>query len=86
MYIFNKTENDFLKRFGDTSNGKEMAKLLKSIAIKADSTSSIPKDSEYGAQVEGRKIVKELFDKLIEAMTKTSRNQDIPEVGVDEFS
>lgn len=86
MYIFNKKEEDFLKRFGDTANGKEMVQLLKSMAQKADSTSSISKDSDYGAQVEGRRIVKQLFDSLIEKMTKINRNKDIPEEGIDEYS
>lgn len=86
MYTFNKTEEEFLKRFGGTSNGKEVLALLERIKVKADSASAIPKGADYGAQVEGRRLVTSLLTDITDLMNKKEKYTEKPEVGVDEYN
>ncbi len=86
MYDFSKSESDFLKRFGETSNGKELLALLERIKSKTDRASSIPAGADYGAQVEGRRLVNTLFTDIINHMNKKERNRSDREVGIDEFN
>lgn len=85
MYEFNKNEIDFLKRFGQTANGKELLNLFEKIKIKADSASSIPAGADYGAQVEGRRLVNELLSKITDTMNQKERKSSGKQDGVDEF-
>lgn len=85
MYEFNSTEKEFLKRFSGTGNGKEFAAILKSIASKVDKTSNIPTGSDYGAQVEGRKLVSEMIYKLLKEMDKKQVINRLKEEGIDEY-
>lgn len=84
-YEFSKTQLDFLKRFGESSNGQELGSLLKSMSAEIDRSSNIPSDADYGAQVEGRKLVIQLFKKLLDAMKKPKAIPFESELGNDEF-
>lgn len=86
MYEFTKTELDFLKRFGNTGNGKELLSILQRMKTKSDSTIDIPTGADYGAEVEGRKIVNKLFTSMIEAMVKKESISERREVGIDEYN
>ena len=87
MYELDNNERDFLRRFGQTGNGKEFLALLEKIKNSIDKSSTIPKDSDYGAQVEGRRLTTELITKVTQAMNNKKRDfgHSPQEFGVDEF-
>lgn len=86
MHDFTQNEKDFLRKLGSTGNGRELIILFEKLKYKLDRTSSIPEGSDYGAQVEGRKLTVDFFDKMILTMRTNTKNFVDSETGVDEFS
>lgn len=84
MYEFDKNEKDFLQRIGQTGNGKELKNILANIKAKVDSASSIPKDADYGAHVEGRKLVNSFLADILMLMSR-KKNISGASNGIDEF-
>lgn len=84
MYEFSKTELNFLKKMGETGNGKDLISLLKRIMDNADRASAIPKGSDYGAQVEGRKLVREILSSIVDSMGERKPTRSRVE-GNDEY-
>jgi hypothetical protein len=65
MYEFSKKEIDFLRSLGVTKDGHELVYLLKKMQYAIMDASNIESDSDYGAQVEGRKLAKKVISDLI---------------------
>lgn len=87
IYDLNKEQKAFLRRFGKTGNGLEMQKILQEMKIAIDSASTIPAGSDYGAQVEGRRIAGQLMADILSALReKASNPQFQPDVGIDEYN
>lgn len=79
MYEFDKKEIDFLRSLGLTKDGHELIYLLKKVQATVMDSSNIPDGSDYGAQVEGRKLTKKVIALFIEAMKpkkETSNSQE----------
>ena len=56
MFDFTTTEETFLKNLGESSQGRDLKRLFHRMRSEIDRTSNIPKSSDYGAEVEGRKL------------------------------
>lgn len=75
LYEFSSEQIDFLKRINKTVHGRELKELLNCLKTDLDRSSTIAKDSDYGAQVEGRKLAVELIDNILSGMAKKSMNK-----------
>lgn len=85
MYTLSDKEKKFLRDFATSPDGMKMKKLLDNIIRAADSVSGINTSGDYGAQVEGRKIAKKLFEDITAEMVVKRRDFGSSQFQVDEF-
>lgn len=82
MYTLNSRERELLRSIGMNVQGPHLIELLKNIREAAGDVSSITGD--YAAQVEGRKLVKEVVTLLMDGLTIKRNGFGIHEVELDE--
>ncbi len=85
MYSFSPQELSLLRRLGASSHGREFSLLLQKVSDTIDKSSNIDANSDYGAQVEGRKIAVKLFQEIISAIKEQDKSGTHKEIGIDEF-
>lgn len=82
MYTLNSRERELLRSIGMNAQGPRLVELLTNMKNAAGDVSTITGD--YAAQVEGRKLVKEVVSMLIEGLTVKNKGYGIHEVELDE--
>ncbi len=85
MFDLNAQQKEFLNRFGKTGNGRDMITLLKTIAANVDKTSNIPAGSDYGAQVEGRKLLATMITNILKEMSRKPVIHSGEQKGTDDY-
>lgn len=83
MFDLNDIQAKLLRRIGNTVDGKSLIKLLQEICVKISDVDDI--EGDYGAQVEGRKLVKQAFKTLIEGI-ESRQQQGNPQDDDDDYT
>lgn len=86
-FDLNQNERLLLRSIGQTGNGAAFVHLLEKLKNDMSSVDSIPPGStDYGAQVEGRRLFKEFIKELTRCMTINAIKKGPRVDGNDDFT
>lgn len=84
MIVFTELEKRFLQALGKTENGKQLIELFGRMRDTYADIDTIEPGSDYGAEVEGRKMFK-TFIKDITTQMKSRPHGKIGDIGNDSY-
>lgn len=85
LYVFTTKEKEFLRRLGESHDGRDLRVILNKVLTAMADVSTI-KTGDYGAQVEGRKFAKSFIALFIENMERSKEKQGGDDDDVDEYA